>query len=299
MGVQLDREAVGGQRLIAHRLSAEQVETGLDGGSEGDDDGRIRRHRRLQRLTVLVVLLKSVQIVNAEALQCVLPRPVKVGGVGDAEELPPQTEGSLELVRTVESQLDPQDVEVGLETTHDVRKPVSNDRLPAVHPAEQALPGQIGQKLAPGLGVASQQVGFVVVRLGCEEHVARRQVELGAVLLQGVVSEDTKGHVLITILADLVGGLLSEGRALFEQPHPSADRGLIEARRLLDGLHLHEDFQLQDRCLPDEVLHHAELLSRRKGSLEPRDGDVGLGLGLGDGLVQSKLGRLANARRRV
>jgi len=81
---------------------------------------------------------------------------------------------------------------------------------------QRARPDDAAQELVAYRRVVAREVGLVVVGRGRQVGVSLGQVELPAVLLQGVVLEDAVGHVTVALLGNLAGPALAQADQLLE-----------------------------------------------------------------------------------
>ena len=94
-------------------------------------------------------------------------------------------------------------------------------------------------------------------------NVARGEIELGAVFLEGVVPENPERHVLVAVVLNFGSRLAAEAKAIVEQAHPARDRREVAARRLVHRFAQDTDFQPERDLLADELFELRQLVQER------------------------------------
>src|SRR5262249_12339437 len=137
------------------------------------------------------------------------PLGVRVGP--DAEQLMTQREAGRFQLRIVQPEAGLEDREVLVEPPEGIRQTrTAGHRIAVVQLANRSLANDVREKVASGAIVVAEEIQLIVVGAGREEDIARGEIELGAIFLQGFISEGAEGHVPITVLLRSAGGTLAE-----------------------------------------------------------------------------------------
>ena len=128
--------------------------------------------------------------------------------------------------------------------------------------AQGPLAGDLAQELGAGLRVAAGQVGFVIVRRCRQVGVLFSQVELLAVLLEGVVLEDPVGHVAVAFLADLPRPPLAQQHQIVQLAEALLHSGIVVELGAAEFVRGQEHLKPHFPFLAHHVLHLAAHLAQ-------------------------------------
>ena len=212
--------------------------------------------------------------------------PLGIGSILQPQQLVAQREAVRLVLRVVEAHLAFEHHEVVAHLGQPVRQAVRpGDRhvLPvgaAPRRAEGPLPHDLAQELGARCIVGARQVGLVVVGGGGEVGILLGQVELLAILLQGVVLEDAVGHVAVALRGDLSGPPLAREDQLVQLAKALLQGGVVF------GLGGGEFVRGQEQLEPQHPLLFKQALQLASHLPQLRVGGMGEKVQLGCHLVR-------------
>jgi hypothetical protein len=238
-------------RVTAAQGPAEKVQAEGNRGAEGMTQAWLRSgafHREGPAIAAELRHAPEIGHVKLAQLRApVLIRwivPILRVEVRHPEKLMAHADASHFELRIVDAELAANDFEAGFEPRHGIGQARRAHRGISVHELpEGALLHDVIEVTAAGPRVRPEETGFVIVNTGGEIAVARRQVELRAILLNRIVAEDAECHVLVTPLGYFRRGVPAVGEQLLHGALPLGEHRQVALARLTHHLGLGIHFQ--------------------------------------------------------